>query len=240
MSISTHLTRGMLRAGKLFGATLLPQDCFLCGSTAGNGLLCSACAADLPRMPAALCSICALPTPGAAVCGGCLRKAPYFDATQACFRYAFPVDRLVQSLKYNHRLAVSAYLGEAMLKAAPRTMPADMILALPLAPQRLQERGFNQALEIARPLARRLGLPLAITGYKRTLNNAPQAILPWKERQKNIRGAFECALDLSGKSLIVIDDVMTTGATLNEFARTLKNHGAVRVTNWVVARALKD
>jgi ComF family protein len=181
-----------------------------------------------------------MPTPGDTVCGGCLRKTPYFDATQACFRYAFPVDQLVQSLKYNHRLAVSAFLGEAMLEAAPRTMQADMILALPLAPQRLQERGFNQAIEIARPLARRLGLPLAITGYYRTLNNAPQASLPWKERQKNIRGAFECALDFSGKSLIVIDDVMTTGATLNEFARTLKNHGAAHVTNWVVARALKD
>ncbi len=113
-------------------------------------------------------------------------------------------------------------------------------MALPLSQVRLQERGFNQAIEIARPLARQLGKPLAIQGYARTLDTVPQTTLPWKERQKNIRGAFECTLDLSGKQIIVIDDVMTTGATLNEFARTLKKHGASRVTNWVVARALRN
>lgn len=244
MSISAQFLRkvsqSMSGVGQTLGAVLLPQDCFLCGALAGRSLLCNACTTDLPRLPASLCTICALPTPGDAVCGNCLKKAPYFDATQACFRYAFPVDRLVQSLKYNHRLAVAAFLGDAMLAAASQVAPADMILAVPLAPRRMQERGFNQALEIARPLARKLHLPLVISGYSHTLNNASQASLPWKERQKNIRGAFECALDLEGKSLIVIDDVMTTGATLNEFARILKNHGAARVSNWVVARALKE
>ena len=95
-------------------------------------------------------------------------------------------------------------------------------------------------MELARPLARALALPLALDGCRRSRDTAPQATLPWKERRKNVRHAFECALDLSDKSVVVVDDVMTTGATLDEFARTLKASGAVRVINWVAARALRD
>lgn len=186
------------------------------------------------------CPVCALPTPSAGVCGACLKQAPYFDATHCCFRYAFPVDRLVQALKYRQRLVVSNFFARALLEASPTaSRQADLLLALPLSARRLHERGFNQALEIARPLARQLGLRLLTDGYTRVIDTAPQASLPWKERRKNIQGAFECTLDLTGMTVIVVDDVMTTGATLNEFARTLKKHGATKVTNWVVARALK-
>lgn len=89
-------------------------------------------------------------------------------------------------------------------------------------------------------MARALKLPLELDGCTRSRDTVPQASLPWKERRKNIRHAFECSIDLSGKSVIVVDDVMTTGATLDEFARTLKAHGAVRVTNWIAVRALRD
>ncbi|MBI3523387.1 MAG: ComF family protein [Betaproteobacteria bacterium] len=227
---------------------LLPQDCFLCAAAAGNDLLCQACADELPRMPALCCPFCALPTPQGETCGACLKQAPHFDATLGCFNYLFPVDRLVQALKYQHRLVIGDFFAKAMLavletsetsETSSPPLRADMLMALPLSAQRLRQRGFNQALEIARPLARQLGLPLQIHGYARSIDTAPQTSLPWKERHKNIRGAFECALDLTGKSVVVIDDVMTTGATLNEFARTLKAHGAVRVVNWVAARALK-
>lgn len=224
---------------------LLPQDCLLCGAAADPDLLCDACDDSLPRLPASRCPVCALPTPDNATCGACLKKTPHFDATLACFRYAFPVDRLVQALKYHHRLAVAGFFAETLSMTArqgfaPHAERIDLVLALPLAPRRLRERGFNQALEIARPLTRKLGLPLALSDVTHVLDNASQASLPWKERQRNIRGAFECARDLEGKSIVVIDDVMTTGATLDEFARTLKKHGAARVSNWVVARALKD
>ncbi|MBZ0127293.1 MAG: ComF family protein, partial [Rhodocyclaceae bacterium] len=90
------------------------------------------------------------------------------------------------------------------------------------------------------PLAHRLGLPLVSDACARVRDGAPQASLPWKERQANIRHAFECRLDLSGKTIAVVDDVMTTGATLNEFARVLKQHGAARVQNWVIARTLPN
>lgn len=218
-------------------AVMLPQDCFLCGAPAGKELLCNPCKYALPQLPELRCPICALPTTGGETCGACLRQPPYFDATYARFRYAFPMDRLVQALKYQHRLAVSGFFAAALLEA-PRP-EGDLLMALSLSDRRLRERGFNQALEIARPLARKLDIPLLTHGCSRVLDTAPQTSLPWKERQKNVRNAFECSIDLSGKSVIVIDDVMTTGATLNEFARTLKKHGAAKVANWVVARALK-
>ncbi|MCX7175568.1 MAG: ComF family protein [Proteobacteria bacterium] len=241
--LAPGLADWLARAGRRLGSALLPQDCFLCGAVSGDALLCRACGNDLPRLPALRCPACALPTPRGETCGACLKRPPHFDATLSCFSYDFPVDRLIQALKYRRSLVVSDYLALALLEAAPMppmpAMQAALLLALPLSAQRLRQRGFNQALEIARPLAKCLGLPLLIDGYKRVIDTAPQTSLPWQERQKNIQGAFECALDLSGKTIIVIDDVMTTGATLNEFARTLKKHGAANVINWVAARTLR-
>ncbi len=218
---------------------LLPQDCFLCAAPAGDRLLCAACVAGLPRLTPERCPVCALPTPGSAVCGACLKQAPHFDATRAVFRYEFPLDRLIQSLKYAHRLAGADFLGRELAQS-PVPFQPDLILPVPLSPARLAERGFNQAVELARPLARALGVSLETSRVHRRRDTAPQASLPWKERKQNIRHAFECELDLTGKTVLVVDDVMTTGATLDELARTLKAHGAARVENCVLARALKD
>lgn len=237
MSIWPHATVWLKPAGRRLAAALLPQDCFLCGAASGDELLCGPCGKDLPRLPALRCPVCSLPTPLGDTCGACLKQPPHFDATQACFYYDFPVDRLIQALKYQHRLAVSGYLARALRDASPLpSAGADVVLALPLSAPRLRQRGFNQALEIARPLARHLGLPLLLDGYARVIDTAPQTGLPWPERHRNIRGAFQCSLDLSGKRVIVIDDVMTTGATLDEFARILKRQGAATVINWVAAR----
>ena len=241
MSISLrptqHARSWLVRAVQGIASILLPQDCFLCGAPSGDALLCGPCGNDLPRLPVLRCPVCALPTPGGETCGACLKQPPHFDATHCGFRYDFPVDQLIQALKYRYRLVIADYLAKSLLAVSPPAQP-DLLLALPLSTQRLRERGFNQALEIARPLARQLGLPLLLDGYARVIDTVPQTSLRWQERQKNIQGAFECAVDLSGKEVVVIDDVMTTGATLNEFARTLKKHGAAGVTNWVVARAL--
>jgi ComF family protein len=155
----------------------------------------------------------------------------------AHYRYDFPLDKLVQALKYAHRLALADFFAATLAEPRPTV---DAIVPLPLSTERLRSRGFNQAVEIARPLARRWRLPLLLDAVRRPVDTPPQASLPWQARRKNIRGAFECGVDLSGRSLLVVDDVMTTGATLDEFARTLKKHGAVRVVNWVVARTLRD
>ena len=216
---------------------LLPRDCFLCDATSNGEFLCPACEASLPRLAAQRCPLCALPTPHSATCGSCLKSPPNYDATRAAFMYDFPVDVLIQSLKYQRRLASTNYLAQQLIALASGCMP-DIIIPVPLAPARLAIRGFNQSIELARPLAKYLKLSLARSAVVRCRDTAPQVSLPRKERAKNIRHAFECCADLSGKSVWVVDDVMTTGATLNELARILKLQGASRVENLVVARAV--
>jgi ComF family protein len=216
---------------------LLPQSCLLCAADSSNALLCPDCASGLPSLPAGLCPACALPTPNGETCGACLKRPPHFDATVAAFAYAFPVDKLVQQLKYSHRLAIADFFAATLFD---RGLPAaDLVIPLPLSGKRLRSRGFNQSVEIARPLARALEIPLLLDGCARVIDTVPQTMLPWKERRRNVHHAFECSVDLTNKSVIVVDDVMTTGATLDEFARVLKDHGAARVTAVVVARALK-
>lgn len=221
------------------GDTLMPRSCILCGATCRQSNVCPACVAGLPRLPVERCPVCALPTPNGEICGACLTKPPYFDATHAVYRYDFPLDKLIQALKYTRRLASADFLGRALMEL-PCPRPPDLLLPVPLASARLAERGFNQAVELARPLARRLKTPIELFAVRRCRDTTPQVSLPWKERAKNIRHAFECSVDLSGKAVLVIDDVMTTGATLNELARVLKAHGAAWVGNAVVARAVRD
>jgi predicted amidophosphoribosyltransferase len=154
----------------------------------------------LPRLPPERCPNCALPTPHGAICGRCLAHPPHYDATQSAFAYDFPLDRLVQSLKYSHRLALAGFLGHQIAVLA-KEVEADLIVPMPLHAKRLRERGFNQALELARPVGRATGLPIDTTSCQRIRHTPAQAALPWRERVKNIRGAFHCTTDFSGKRL---------------------------------------
>ena len=219
---------GMLRAA-------LPQTCALCAAPAGPALLCAACDRALPRLPPG-CPQCALPSIDGDLCGQCLAAPPAFDRSQSAFVYAFPLDRLVQAFKYHGTLAWGGWFAQAMLAQRARPPAADVLIPVPLARGRQRERGFNQALEIARPLARRTGIPLLSGAVIRLRETPPQASLPWADRATNIRGAFACTTELTGLRALVVDDVMTTGASLDEFARTLKRAGAASVENWVVAR----
>lgn len=218
-------------------AGLLPQSCFLCGEGSGAALLCAACAKELPALSLGACPVCALPMGEDRVCGPCQRRQPAFDRTVAGFVYGFPVGELVQALKYGHRLQVAGFfagmLAERLTEGGP--LP-DLVLPMPLHPSRLAQRGFNQAVEIARPLTRRLGCRLALTTLVRDIDTPPQVGLPWKARAANVRGAFRCVTSLQGLRVAVVDDVLTTGATLHEVARCLKGRGAAWVENWVVAR----
>jgi ComF family protein len=216
---------------------LFAQDCLLCGQGSGGEILCRACADDLPRLPMPRCRRCALPIPSGECCGRCLQHPPHYDRTLAVFDYGFPVDRLIQSFKYGHRLALAAFLGGELAVPALDAV-VDLVVPLPLHPARLRERGFNQALELARPVARALGKPLDPRVCRRIRSTPAQAGLPWKERKKNMRNAFDCAHEISGQRILLVDDVMTTGASLDECARTLKKHGAAEVTLLVAARTL--
>jgi ComF family protein len=210
-------------------------SCYLCRGAAG-GVLCAECDAELPRLAAPRCPRCALASPAGELCGRCLSQPPAYDATHAALAYEFPADVLVQGLKFRGELALAPVLGAILAACLPRGAPPDLVLPVPLAGARLRERGFNQALEIARHVVRAAGGRLAPRLAERTRDTAAQLDLPVAERARNVRGAFRCPETLEGASVAVVDDVMTTGATLDELAATLKGAGAARVVNWVVAR----
>jgi ComF family protein len=216
----------------------IPHTCLLCGGNAGSDRLCSGCTDDLPwhRMPH--CPQCALPTPDGQLCGACLKRPPTFDRTRSALSYRFPVDQLIQRLKYNGRLAAAPVLGELLARHVESAPRPDLLIAMPLHASRIRERGFNHASEIGRCVARHLDRPLATTHCQRIRDTPPQVALAYDARRRNVRGAFSCREDVAGKRIALLDDVMTTGTSLDELAKTLKQAGATEVEAWVVARTL--
>ena len=227
---------GGVRAAVAFA---LPQRCALCACATGDACLCGACLdAIATRVPS--CPRCALPSPGGEPCGRCLVHPPAWDAAVAAGFYAFPLDRLVQRLKYGGDVPLASALGGLLadaVQAVGATSRVDAIVPMPLAAARQRERGYNQAREIARAVARATCLPLH-GGLERSHHAVPQAALPWRERVRNVRGAFATSGALAGARVALVDDVMTSGATAAAAAAALRRGGASRVEAWVVARTL--
>ncbi|MYM81398.1 ComF family protein [Duganella sp. FT50W] len=241
------------RWGRALLDRLLPNACALCGGDSSEAL-CAGCEAQFfgPAAAIARCVCCANPLPSGAppgetgpaagpLCGVCLRHPPAFERTLVAADYVLPVDQLVLQLKFGHRLALAPLcarlLRDAVLRQQGVALPA-LLCPVPLGPRRLAERGYNQALEIARPLARGLDIALHARLVQRVRDTAAQSSVTPAERQANIAGAFaiaDAAL-VTGRHIGVVDDVMTSGRTLNELAATLKRHGAARVSNLVFAR----
>jgi len=212
------------------------QDCILCGATSGIHLICSACHDELPRTSVA-CPVCAAPG-SPEVCGQCLQHPPHFTRSFAALDYTFPVDKLIQAYKYQHQLALARLFGTLLDAVVQHQAHPDLLLPMPLHPTRLRERGFNQAHEIAKRLGKTLCLPVTPSLAHRTINTASQAKLDWDARKKNMKGAFACDTPLNGQHIALVDDVMTSGATLDELSKTLKQAGAGEISIWVVARAV--
>lgn len=216
-------------------AALQHTPCVLCDTaTQRKVAICEECWADLPWQLSSSCPQCGLASQGE-VCGSCLSSPPYFDHTRALFSYAYPVDALLQAFKYQHQLHLGYVLVQLSLKQC-HPHGVDCIVPMPMHPARLQERGFNQSLELAKEIAKQWRLPLAASHCQRIKNTPPQASLPLKDRVKNIKGAFGCGDYFKGKHVAIVDDVMTSGASLNELAKTLKQAGASQVSCWIIAR----
>lgn len=218
---------------------LLKQNCILCAGHQGGSLgICNACLEDLPWHTHAQCQQCAMPTHGR-LCGSCISASPHFDATHALFNYAYPLDRLLQHYKYHDSLHLAHTFSSLWLdKKNHLFSDIDVLIPMPMHPARLKQRGFNQALEIARPLGRKTQIPIDYQSCRRIKLTPPQASLPLKDRVKNIRGVFSYENNLQGQRVAMVDDVMTSGASLNELAKTLKQAGAAHVECWVMARTL--
>lgn len=213
------------------------QDCALCGSSSGDSLVCGACEASLPAIDHA-CLRCALPLAGSGLlCGGCLAKRHYaVDDSIAAFEYRFPLDRLVQRFKFAGDLALGRMLGARLAMRASHAGRPRCLVAPPLSPRRMRQRGFNQALELAKVVGRVLGVPCERRAIVRVRETEPQHELDRRQRLANLRGAFACARRFDGEHVAIVDDVVTTGATAETLAHALKQAGAARVSVWAVAR----
>jgi ComF family protein len=228
-------------AGIRLGARLWPPRCVLC---AGSGQfpdhdLCEHCEAELPRIGRS-CSICAEPlSADDAICGACVRKRPRFERCVAPYRYAYPLDHMIRALKYGNAIAYGRVLGNLFARHAVLSPVPDVIVPVPLGHARFVARGYNQALELAAPVASRLGIRLRADVLVRTRETREQAGLERRERRKNLRNAFAVAKPLEAAHVAVFDDVVTTGSTANEIARVLRRAGATRVELWAIARAAR-
>ena len=230
----------------------LPSLCAVCHDWAA-ARVCQRC---LQRHTVARprCESCAAPVPhGVAQCGHCLvaarTGAATLDATIAAVDYGFPWSSLIQSLKFHQALDLSETFAQHLVRAivaaqqTPRRQALGLptlVLPIPLSTQRLQERGYNQAWELARRVAGALRIPAQAQGLLRIKDTGHQLALPLAAREANVRGALLLNPDarpwVQGQEIAVVDDVMTTGATLREAARALKAGGALSVQAWVLAR----
>ena len=222
---------------------LLPAHCILCGLRSHGGRLCGPCAEELPRLGQA-CRQCAVPImhSGLMLCGACLRHPPAWDSAIAALCYEYPVDQLVQRFKFHHNFACGQLLADELAGAlqrsvepGPEQLPTDFLLPVPLHFTRRFQRGFNQAELLARSVGAELHIPVRVDLLQRTRRTAAQSGLDRTERRKNIRGAFACR-DLAGKRIALVDDVLTTGLTLEACARAVRKAGASHVSIWVAAR----
>ncbi|MFZ6672848.1 ComF family protein [Undibacterium sp. Xuan67W] len=236
-------------------ARLLPSACVLCGKDNEN-TLCQACRMQYFQATQIRCTTCALPilnhihvialtTKTLPRCGECIANPPSFDRTIVACNYVAPADQLVLALKFAHQLMLAPLLSnllrDAILNSLDHPLP-DVLTTVPLGQKRLQERGFNQAVEIGRPLSKQLGIKFQANLMERTRETRQQSSLHPDERHKNMRQAFipnaQFIDQVKGRHIGIVDDVITTGTTLNEMAMTLKRFGAIRVSNYVFARTI--
>jgi ComF family protein len=231
------LNNKWLKFKHLLKTSLFPQTCLFCSASKGGDFgICTQCLDDLPYHTSC-CPQCGLLSVEGQLCGACIASAPDFDATKALFTYEYPISQVLQQYKYKQQLFLAETFAQLMLQKLP-AQNIDLIIPMPLHPSRLQERGFNQSLEIARIIGKRLNVEVNSQVVSRIKLSPPQASLPLKERVKNMKGAFACDEDLSGLRIALIDDVMTTGASLNALAKAVKAKGAAHVECWLIARTL--
>ena len=222
--------------------TIFPPTCIFCGNQGFNSQdICPACFDELPKNTTC-CYRCATPFQTSfdlpQLCGKCLKTPPAFDKTTAPFHYQHTIRYLITQLKFNHQYKNARLLGYLLAQHLQTTdkMP-ELIIPIPLHQQRFQQRSFNQSLEIAQTVSKHLHIPINHNSCLRHKNTSQQMTLTAKQRQKNIKNAFKIIKPINAQYIAILDDVMTTGSTVNEFAKTLKKSGIKQVDIWVCSRA---
>lgn len=230
---------------KLF-SRLFPSRCILCQQTVDQGIeqhieICTGCYLALPHN-SVCCLCCALPLAegidSGVICGRCIREMPAFDYAHSLFRYEDRVIGLVHQLKFAEKISYARTIGELLLQKLRETgEKPDCLLPVSLHASRLRQRGFNQSIEISRVIARKTAIPIECDAVIRHRRTSAQTGLGARQRKKNIKGAFSIVKPLHYEHVLIIDDVMTTGATVDELARVLKQNKVKRVGVLCIARA---
>ena len=218
-------------------SAIIPPRCHLCDAPGKH--LCADCQADLPTRicHCRRCGVALEMDTLARFCGACLQSPPHFQLTLSPYTYHSPLSHLIMALKYQRRLSLVPVLAGVLAEHIEKCeVEVDALLPVPLHTSKLRQRGFNQALELARPLARQFGLPI-LHQLERHRATQAQSSLHADARQQNVRNAFRIKQPFDYRRVAIIDDVMTTGSTVNEIARLLKNAGVEEIQIWCVARA---
>jgi len=231
---------GLLKVNNPHPAYFSGNRCFLCsGPSGGHETICRSCLSDL-AYNAGACPACAKPNTESRLCADCLsRPQTCIDKTWALFRYHYPVNRLIQHMKFKQGLDIANHMGEMLSELFLKDYVAlpECLIPVPLHSSRLVVRGYNQSVELARPLSRQLGINLDTSSCKRVRATMSQADLPAKKRKGNVRDAFSVTGACDYDHVLLIDDVITTGSTINELARMLSLAGVRRIDVLAVARA---
>lgn len=224
---------------------LLPGACVLCSDhPLGNIDLCEACYLDLPWLKT-VCSCCAQPltlteSSTQLLCGACLQQPPFFNRTFSMFVYQEPIKKLITGLKFQKKLIYAKLLGELLTRQLASAYQEDClpecIIPVPLHQTRLRERGFNQAVELARPIANKFKIKIDLQCCRRVHATTSQAELPAQERYANVKNAFRVKNSFKAKHVALLDDVMTTGHTINELSKVLRQAGVRQIDVWCSAR----
>jgi ComF family protein len=219
---------------------IYPSECPVCGNPSdafSHAPICSSCWVQIKRYDGPSCSICALPFPSeySRICGSCLKKNPPFSLIVTFGLYEGVLAEAISLFKFHGIRRLSRPLGRLLLDLdIPR---ADAVVPVPLTSQGLRRRGFNQSLLIAKVIAKKIQAPLFMDTLLKVKETPPQIGLSARERQSNLKNAFKVAGDIKGKRILLIDDVMTTGATVTECSKVLLKAGAKEILALTLARA---
>lgn len=231
-------------------SSLFPSRCLLCKKTVQKCVeiqgveICPACYQALPHNTNA-CSRCALPLAddaNATLCGRCIKKRPVFDYSKSIFRYEDDIIHLIHQIKFAEKISYTKSIGKILLKTVveeilPEQGRPDCIIPVPLHNKRLRQRGYNQSTEISRVVSKATGISIAHDAVIRKCSTQKQTGLTAKERRKNIKGAYRVNNVAAYKHVLIVDDVVTTGSTVNELAKVLKRSGVEYIGVLSIARA---
>ncbi len=225
-------------AGRAIAAALFPPRCAACGRP--GGALCQPCLATATPLAHPQCRQCTRPLTYGDQCARCRLEDRRVDHLYAAYAYTPPILQAVHRFKYGNKRYLAADLAGLAMAALPADLQVDFVVPVPLTPSRERHRGYNQGRLLAAEVARQLDLPLDAGVLIRVRDAPPQTSLPRAQRLANVRGSFRALRKLSGARILLVDDVTTTGATIEAATRALRRRGAVWVGALVLARTPEE